>query len=77
MGDPASALREAYASLCLGGIVLAIEPWSTDRLEDGIGNPLVQLDYALSISVCTPCAWLSRAGTTWEIRAGPPLGWNC
>jgi hypothetical protein len=56
MGDPASALREAYASLDQGGIVLAIEPWSTDRLEDGIGNPLVQLDYALSTSVCTPRA---------------------
>ena len=71
MGDPASALREAYASLCQGGIVLAIEPWSNDRLEDGIGNPLVQLDYALSTSVCTPCALAQQGRRAMGNQGGP------
>ena len=61
----------AYASLCQGGIVLAIEPWSTDRLEDGIGNPLVQLDYALSTSVCTPCALAQQGRHAMGNQGGP------
>lgn len=56
MGDPPSALRGAHRSLAEGGTVVAVEPWSTDRLEDGIDNPLVRHCYAISTAVCTPCS---------------------
>jgi SAM-dependent methyltransferase len=54
MGDPPAALRKVYESLDDGGVVVAVEPWSVDRLEDGIGNPTVQIDYSVSTSLCTP-----------------------
>ncbi|MFH0242025.1 methyltransferase domain-containing protein [Streptomyces sp. HK10] len=54
MGDPPAALRRAREVLSDGGIVIAVEPWSTDRLEDGIGNPSVRIDYSASTSICTP-----------------------
>jgi SAM-dependent methyltransferase len=61
LGDPQAALRRAYASLGEGGIVVAVEPWSTDRLDDGIGNPLVRVNYAASTALCTPGS-LSQPG---------------
>jgi SAM-dependent methyltransferase len=61
LGDPPAALRRAYASLAEGGIVVAVEPWSTDRLSDGIGNPLVRINYAASTALCTPGS-LSQPG---------------
>jgi SAM-dependent methyltransferase len=54
LGHPAAALRHAYESLADGGVVVAVEPWSLDRLEDGIDNPLVQIGYSNSVSLCTP-----------------------
>jgi Methyltransferase domain/Rv2258c-like winged HTH domain len=54
LGDPLGALRRAYELLSPGGIVVAVEPWSTDRLEDGIDNPIARIDYAISTSLCTP-----------------------
>ena len=54
MGDPPAAVRRAHSSLTEGGVVVAVEPWSTDRLEDGIDNPVVRMDYAISASICTP-----------------------
>jgi SAM-dependent methyltransferase len=54
LGDPAATLRHVYESLADGGVVVAVEPWSLDRLEDGIGNPTVRLGYSNSVSLCTP-----------------------
>jgi SAM-dependent methyltransferase len=54
LGDPLAALRRVYGSLADGGVVVAVEPWSLDRLEDGIGNPTVRLGYSNSVSLCTP-----------------------
>ena len=54
LGDPAAALRRARHLLSPDGILVAVEPWSTDRLEDGIGNPIARIDYAVSTSMCTP-----------------------
>jgi 2-polyprenyl-3-methyl-5-hydroxy-6-metoxy-1,4-benzoquinol methylase len=62
LGDPAGALRRAYELLAPGGIVVAVEPWSTDRLEDGIDNPIARLDFAISTSLCTPTS-LAQPGT--------------
>ncbi|MCD7436906.1 methyltransferase domain-containing protein [Streptomyces lincolnensis] len=54
LGDPPAALRRAHEVLADGGILVAVEPWSTDRLEDGIGHPTVRIGYASSTALCTP-----------------------
>ncbi|MDN3021894.1 class I SAM-dependent methyltransferase [Streptomyces sp. S.PB5] len=54
LGDPPAALRRAHEVLAEGGILVAVEPWSTDRLEDGIGHPTVRIGYASSTTLCTP-----------------------
>jgi hypothetical protein len=71
MGDPPAALRRAYESLADGGVVVAVEPWSTDRLEDGIGNPAVRMDYAISTSICTPCSLAQPGGYGLGNQGGP------
>jgi SAM-dependent methyltransferase len=71
MGDPHAALRRAHESLGGGGIVVAVEPWSTDRLEDGIDNPVVRLGYAISTSVCTPCSLAQPPGYGLGNQGGP------
>ncbi|MGB3828756.1 MAG: class I SAM-dependent methyltransferase [Ornithinimicrobium sp.] len=54
MGDPLAALRRAHALLEDDGIVVAVEPWSLDRLEDGIGDPRTRMDFGISTAMCTP-----------------------
>ncbi len=71
MGDPAAALRRARDLLTPGGIAVAVEPWSTDRLEDGIDNPVVRLDYAVSTSLCTPTS-LAQPGAYGLGNSGGP-----
>ena len=71
LGDPAGALRRAYDLLAPGGIVVAVEPWSTDRLEDGIDNPIARLDYAISTSLCTPTS-LAQPGAYGLGTSGGP-----
>lgn len=61
LGDPAGALRRAHDLLVPGGVVVAVEPWSTDRTEDGIANPIARLNFAISTSMCTPTS-LAQAG---------------
>ena len=61
LGDPPAALRAAYDSLTDGGIVVAVEPWSTDELAGEIGNPVARIDYASSTALCTPGS-LSQPG---------------
>ena len=61
LGDPPAALRRAYETLTPGGIVVAVEPGSTDDLTDGIGNPVARLNWAASTALCTPGS-LSQPG---------------
>jgi Methyltransferase domain/Rv2258c-like winged HTH domain len=71
LGDPAAALRRAYELLSPGGVVVAVEPWSTDRLEDGIDNPIARIDYAISTSLCTPTS-LAQPGAHGLGTSGGP-----
>ncbi len=62
LGDPVAVLRRAHEQLRPGGIIVAVEPWSTDRLDDSIGNPIAKLDFAISTSMCTPTS-LAQPGS--------------
>lgn len=54
LGDPPAALRRAHEVPADGGLLIAVEPWSTDRSEDGVGHPTVRIEYASSTALCTP-----------------------
>lgn len=71
IGDPSTALRRAHELLNAGGIVVAVEPWSTDRIEDSIGNPIAKLNYAVSTSMCTPTALAQPGGSGLGTSGGP------
>ncbi len=76
LGDPVAVLRRAHDLLTPGGIVVAVEPWSTDRLDDSIGNPIARLNYAISTSMCTPTS-LAQPGAFGLGTSGgldPPVG---
>jgi hypothetical protein len=71
LGDPVAALRRAYELLTPGGILVAVEPWSTDRLEDSVDNPIARIDYAISTSLCTPTS-LAQPGAHGLGTSGGP-----
>ncbi|HWM56626.1 MAG TPA: methyltransferase domain-containing protein [Pseudonocardia sp.] len=71
LGDPVAALRRAHELLTPGGILVAVEPWSTDRLEDGIDNPIARIDYAVSTSMCTPTSLAQPGGYGLGTCGGP------
>ena len=73
LGDPPAALRRARDQLVPGGVVVAVEPWSLDRLCDGIGNPSVRLDYAISTSLCTPGSLAQPGGYGLGTQGGPAV----
>ncbi|MGB3184745.1 MAG: methyltransferase domain-containing protein [Ornithinimicrobium sp.] len=54
MGDPVAALRQARSVLSDDGIVVVVEPWSVDHLEDAIGDPRTRLAFGISTAMCTP-----------------------
>ncbi|HEX6869659.1 MAG TPA: class I SAM-dependent methyltransferase [Micromonosporaceae bacterium] len=71
LGDPLAALRRAHEVLDDGGVVVAVEPFSLDRLEDGIGNPGVRVDYSASTSLCTPGSLGQPGGYALGTQGGP------
>ena len=73
MGDPPAALARAREVLVDGGSVVVVEPWSVDGLADGIGNPSIRIDYAISTSVCTPTALAQHGGHAIGTQGGPSL----
>ncbi len=64
MADPAGAARHARASLKPDGLVMVIEPFANDRLEDNL-NPVGRVYYGASTMICVPVSMAKR---------GPALG---
>jgi trans-aconitate methyltransferase len=71
LGDPPAALRHARDLLTDGGVLLAVEPWSTDTLDASVGNLVARLNYAASTALCTPGS-LSQPGAYGLGTAGGP-----
>ncbi|MDQ4147478.1 MAG: class I SAM-dependent methyltransferase [Pseudomonadota bacterium] len=53
MGDPVGAVKHARQALADGGVVLLVEPFAGDKVEDNL-NPIGCLYYAASAAICTP-----------------------
>ena len=71
LGDPLAALRRAHDLLTPGGVLVAVEPWSTDSIQDSIGNPVARLNYAISTSMCTPTSLAQPRGFAMGTSGGP------
>jgi SAM-dependent methyltransferase len=64
MGDPVGDASHALESLKPDGVVMIVEPFANDRLEDNL-NPVGRLFYAASSMACVPSSLASN---------GPALG---
>jgi SAM-dependent methyltransferase len=70
MGDPVGALAHARSVLTEDGVVMAVEPFAHDRLEDGIGDPVALTYLAASSCLCVPHS-LTEGGAALGAQAGP------
>jgi len=70
LGDPVGALAHARSLLAPGGVVLAVEPYAEDRLEDNLANPVALPFYAASSCLCVPHS-LADGGAALGAQAGP------
>jgi len=71
MEGPEGAAAHALETLKKpDGIVMIVEPFANDRLEDNL-NPLGRLFYAASTVVCVPAS-LSKNGPALGAQAGEP-----
>jgi SAM-dependent methyltransferase len=64
MGDPVGAAFHALKSLKPDGVVMIVEPFANDKMEDNL-NPVGRLFYAASSMACVPSSLASN---------GPALG---
>lgn len=51
MGDPVAAATHAARAIARDGIVMLVEPFANDRVEDNI-SPVARLYYAASTTIC-------------------------
>jgi hypothetical protein len=71
MEDPEGAAAHALENLKKpDGIVMIVEPFANDRLEDDV-NPVGRLCYAASTMVCVPAS-LTKNGPALGAQAGEP-----
>ena len=70
MGDPVAAATAARRALAPGGVVLIIEPTSSDRLAENF-NPVGRFLYAVSTSFCMPSALSQPGGWALGNQSGP------
>jgi 2-polyprenyl-3-methyl-5-hydroxy-6-metoxy-1,4-benzoquinol methylase len=61
MGDPAGAARRARQAIADDGTLMIVEPNTSERLEDNLGNPVRRMFLAGSIIFCLPAA-LAQCG---------------
>jgi len=65
-----SRLVKVHALKKPDGVVMIVEPFANDKLEDNL-NPLGRLNYAASTLVCVPAS-ISQNGPALGAQAGEP-----
>jgi SAM-dependent methyltransferase len=70
MGDPVGALKHARACIADDGMVMVIEPFAHDRLEDNVGS-VARLYYGASTVLCCPHSRSEEVGLALGAQAGP------
>lgn len=68
IGDPRGALAQARSAVSPAGVVLLVEPFGADDVQDNL-NPMGRMFYAVSTLACTPNAVSQNTATSSE-----PLG---
>lgn len=69
MGDPVGALAHARKAIADDGMVMAIEPFAADAVEDNLG-PVARLYYAASTTLCCPHSRSEEVGLALGAQAG-------
>jgi hypothetical protein len=74
MGDPVGAAAYARERLKPGGVVMLVEPYAEDRLEDNLSSaraPVSRFFYAASTLACVPASQAQEVGRALGAQAGP------
>ncbi|GJL79402.1 MAG: SAM-dependent methyltransferase [Nitrospinaceae bacterium] len=69
MGDPAGAAKHVYSKLDPNGTWMIVEPFANDSLEQNL-NPVSQVYYSFSTTVCTPSSLSQEVGLALGAQAG-------
>jgi SAM-dependent methyltransferase len=69
LGDPVGAAKHAKETLASNGVVLLVEPFAGNTVEDNL-NPVGRLYYAASTAICTPNSRSQEVGLTLGAQAG-------
>ncbi|GAA5069019.1 SAM-dependent methyltransferase [Thermocatellispora tengchongensis] len=70
LGAPVEAAVRARSSLTPGGTLMVVEPFSRDRLEDSVGDPVALGYYTASTMACVPNS-VAQHGAALGAQAGP------
>ncbi|MCE2859807.1 MAG: methyltransferase domain-containing protein [Oxalobacteraceae bacterium] len=70
MGDPIGAAEHACRQLKEGGLLVLIEPFANDKLEDNF-NIVGQMFYTASTMGCVPASMAQEVGLALGAQAGP------
>jgi SAM-dependent methyltransferase len=69
MGDPVGALEHVLESLDPYGVVMMVEPYAGDRVEENL-NPIGRVYYCASTMLCTPGSLDQEVGLALGAQAG-------
>jgi len=69
MGDPVGAARHVRRTLTPDGTFMVVEPMAGDRMEENF-NPLGQIFYGFSTTICTPASLAQEVGRGLGAQAG-------
>lgn len=69
MGDPVGAARHIHETLKPDGTFMLVEPMAGDSMADNM-NPIGQIFYAASTTVCTPASLAQEVGLGLGAQAG-------
>jgi hypothetical protein len=70
MGDPIGAAEHACRQLKEDGLLVIIEPFANDKLEDNF-NIVGQMFYTASTMGCVPASMAQEVGLALGAQAGP------